>query len=78
MGALIVTAVMNFIFVGYPAFPLEPSLGVCLDLQVLWGFETLWNGGRNGADLAFCKSPQALTLTILASNQSNFLWVLIH
>lgn len=24
VGALIVTAVMNFIFVGYPAFPLEP------------------------------------------------------
>ncbi|CAL1142311.1 unnamed protein product [Cladocopium goreaui] len=31
VGALIVTAVMNFIFVGYPAFPLEPRW-----LLLLW------------------------------------------
>lgn len=47
VGALIVTAVMNFIFVGYPAFPLEPRWLLllwnnCVFACITFGLVSVW------------------------------------
>ncbi|CAE6930854.1 PSMD12 [Symbiodinium natans] len=49
VGALIVTAVMNFIFVGYPAFPLEPRWLLlmwnnCVFACITFGMLCVWLG----------------------------------
>ncbi|CAJ1341719.1 unnamed protein product [Effrenium voratum] len=47
VGALIVTAVMNFVFVGYPAFPLEPRWLLllwnnCVFACITFGMVSVW------------------------------------